>query len=311
MSSPEPNQWQEVSCCPLCGASGCETVAYLPGDSYSFGQELIAFPHDGIGITACSVCSLKFKLTIPSPDFLAEIIARQIGCIWPHSCDFSIEKKLIADEIDHGGFDMLDIGASSGGFLASFLASEGRRSALDVVKHPNLEQCLRGEFIHGFIDNHAINWSGNPYDIVVLFDVLEHLYNPVSAFSNLVQMVKQGGRIVIETGDADSIWARRYGVSNWYYAGVFEHHIFWTEKALHFAASMNGLKVNKLIFKRHKYVRNFSKLLTMKLVAKTLLYRLSPSLYYRLGRSGKAGFNVQPASPFIRDHMFMVLSRDV
>jgi len=311
MSSSEQGQWQAVARCPLCGETVCKTVGYLPGKSYSFGRELIPFPDDGIGIAECSGCSLLFKLTIPAPDFLAEMITRQIDYIWPHSCDFSVEKTLIADETGHGAFDMLDIGASNGDFLASFSLSEGRRSALDVVKHPNLEACLRGEFIHGFIDDSDISWSGDPYDVVVLFDVLEHLYNPVTAFSNLVQMVKPGGAIVIETGDAGSTWASRYGVSNWYYAGVFEHHIFWTEKALRFAATKHGLKVNKLIYKRHKYVREFSMPMTLKLAIKMLFYRLSPALYYRLGRSGKAGFNVQPASPFVRDHMFVVLNREV
>jgi len=311
MSLPEHNQWQAVSRCPLCEEPDYQVVGSLPGESYSFGLELISFPEHGIDMAECSACSLLFKLIIPSPDFLAEVITRQITHIWGHSCDFSIEKKLIASETGDGTFDMLDIGASNGEFLASFSASEGRRSALDVVKHPDLEQCLRGEFIHGFIDDSGIAWSGKPYDMVVLFDVLEHLYNPMAAFSNLVRMMKPGGSIIIETGDAGSVWASRYGVSKWYYAGVFEHHIFWTEKALRFAALKYGLMVNKLIHKRHKYVREFSTLLTLKLAIKTLFYRLSPALYYRLGRSGKAGFNVQPASPFVRDHIFVVLNREV
>ena len=189
MSLSEQEQWQAVWRCPLCGEPVCKTVGYLPGESYNFGQELIPFPDDGIGIAECSGCSLLFKLTIPAPHFLAAMITRQIDYIWPHSCDFSVEKTLIVDETGHGIFDMLDIGASSGDFLASFSLSEGRRSALDVVKHPNLETCLRGEFIHGFIDVRDISWSGDPYDVVVLFDVLEHLYNAVTVVSNLVQMV--------------------------------------------------------------------------------------------------------------------------
>jgi len=309
MNSPESSQWKSVLHCPLCGEANYKNVGRLLGESYSFGQEVIPFPDDGIGMAECPRCSLFFKLTIPAPVFLSEVIARQIKNIWNLSCDFSIEKSLIEEEIGPGSFDMLDIGASRGEFLAAFSTTEGRRSALDVVMHPVLEKCLRGEFIHGFIDYSTISWSGDPYDLLVMFDVLEHLYDPAEAFCNLVRMVKSDGDIVIETGDADSAWANRYGISNWYYAGVFEHHVFWTEKALQFAASQYGLKIKKLVYKRHKYVRTFSITMTVKLTIKAMLYQLSPKLYYRLGQLGNPGFNVQPASPFVRDHMFVVLSK--
>lgn len=299
--------WNRVTDCPLCGEEVCGDIGPLPGNSYRFGLERIPFPASGITMAHCPQCSLYFKRTIPVPEFLATVITRQIEHIWTLSCDFSIEKELISATISDSSFDMLDIGASRGELLTSFADRGGRRSALDIVIYSGLSDHLRGEFIQGFIDNAQIDWSHAPYDLLTVFDVLEHLYDPQAAFRNLVAMVKRGGYVVIETGDVQSAWARRYGVQCWYYAGVFEHHLFWSEKSLRYAATRHGLKVIRLLRKRHKYVRAFPYSMKLKLAAKTLLYRLSPALYHRISR---VGFDVQPASPFVRDHLFATLHRE-
>ena len=94
------------------------------------------------------------------------------------------------------------------------------------------------------------------------------------------------------------------GAQRWYYVDVFEHHVFWSEKSLQFAAMKHNFKIVRLIRKQHKYVRAFPYTLKLKLTVKTLLYKISPTLYHRINR---VGFDVQPASPFARDHLFAVL----
>lgn len=299
-------RWRSVSSCPLCDGDICDELGQLPGDSYQFGMERIAFPGSGIPLAHCKRCSLCFKRIVPAPNFLAEVITRQIEHIWTLTCDFSVESDLITDAVGDNTGDMLDIGASRGELLARYANHAGRRSALDIVMYPGLADRLKGEFIQGFIDDECIEWSKTPYDLLTAFDVLEHLYHPQTAFRNLAVMVKAGGSIVLETGDAQSSWASRYGVSCWYYACVFEHHVFWDEQSLQYAAGLHGMSIERLLRKRHKYVRTFPPVMMLKLVIKTLLYRLSPSLYYRING---AGFDVQPASPFVKDHLFAVLRR--
>jgi len=266
------------------------------------------FPDDGIEVVQCRQCRLGYKRTIPTPEFLSEVIHRQIDRIWMVTCDFSVEKKLISDAMaGRDGFDMIDIGASRGELLASFSALPGRRSALDVAIYPGLGERLQGEFIEGFIDSDELLWSRDPYDLLIAFDIIEHLYRADSAFRNMASMIRQGGSVVIETGDTDSLWVSRFGLHRWYYVCLFEHHIFWNEASLRFAADRHGLKLERLIRKRHKYVRQFSFSMKIKLIIKTVLYRISPSLYHRV--SG-GGFEVQPASPFVSDHLFAILVRE-
>ncbi|NJR76205.1 MAG: class I SAM-dependent methyltransferase [Scytonema sp. CRU_2_7] len=67
------------------------------------------------------------------------------------------------------------------------------------------------------IDAPKLAWSSKQYDVVTMFDILEHLYNPRNVFQNLVSLVKEKGYVLIETGDTDNYWPQRYGIENWWY----------------------------------------------------------------------------------------------
>jgi len=45
------------------------------------------------------------------------------------------------------------------------------------------ERKVSGEYISGFVDSEDLLLSGEPYDVVTMFDVLEHLYSPELALS--------------------------------------------------------------------------------------------------------------------------------
>lgn len=304
----EESMWISVEACPACGNESSSPLGKLAIEEYRFGDERIPLPHGGVEISQCRDCGLVFKNTLPSAQFLAAVFRRQKGKIWAGEYDFSEEVELLRNLGSTSSFDLLDIGASNGGLLKAFSDTEGRRSALDMISHPGLEEWIRGEFISGLAESKELSWSGEPYDVVGMFDIKEHLYDPEQAFSNLRLLVKPRGFVVAETGDVQSYWPRKFGVHRWWYACLFEHHIFWSRYSLERMANRHGFCLIDFQRKRHKDRSKISLKRDLLAVTKSLSYRLNPEQYMKLARAvGKNG--IQPGSPFTRDHLRVVLKR--
>jgi SAM-dependent methyltransferase len=309
---PRPAQahWKPVVCCPSCRSELCVASAALPDLYYVFGSERIAYPEQGITVSCCGSCGLFYKSLLPAPSFLSEVFKRQGAAKWPDSHDFEAEAVLLQRLMGGSRFDLLDVGAAMGGLLAacSHRGIRGRRSALDVIRYPGIERHLSGELIEGFLDDPAMTWSGEPYDIVTLFDVLEHLYDPVTAFENLRQLLRPGGKVLIETGNAMSFWPRRIGISEWWYVRLLEHHLFWSRDSVERAADAHGFRVIHWRTVRHKSRRRLLPRGAVVDSLKSALY-LATNRHYAsaarlLGRQG-----VQPWFPFGEDHFQACLEK--
>lgn len=302
--------WNVVARCPACGETRRQSLGEIPERHYMFGAERVLMPRSGIQLYVCSRCTLVYKSPVPAPAFLAGLFERQMGQKWMSPQDYAPEVTALRDLCGREDFDLLDIGAAGGDLLAACADAkvEGRRSALDVANYPGLERALQGEFIQGFLDDPALRWSGEPYDVVTVFDVLEHLNRPFDAFSNLRTLVRPGGVVVIETGDTDSAWPRRFGVRRWWYARLIEHHVFWSRASLQYCAAGHGMEIVQWEQVRHKSRRRLGRAAIARDLAKAALYRLAPDGYARIAALlGKAGN--QPCSPFVRDHLRVTLRR--
>jgi len=280
----------------------------LAGSSYAFGSEHFDYPANGIPLLRCRECDLVYKGLVPDRHFLAEVFTRQAGEKWMEPYGFASDAQQLIGLTGNRDFDVLDIGAGSGTLLNACQVAgvSGRRSALDVIAHPGVFGHINGEFIRGFLDEEAPEWSTEPYDVVTLFDVLEHLYRPQVAFRNLRRLVRKDGVVLIETGNVASYWPRRYGLGQWWYARLFEHHVFWCRKSMERIAAANGLRITAWRECRHKLRRGLQPMTVTRDLVKVGCYRASPSMYGQLAaRLGKVG--AQPWSPVARDHVRVVL----
>lgn len=207
-------------------------------------------------------------------------------------------------------FDLLDVGAAGGALLVACAGAGivGRRSALDVMRYPGIERGLCGEFVEGSLDGSALRWSGKRYDIVTLFDVLEHLYEPRVAFERLRALVRRRGLVFIETGDVESFWPERFGIHHWWYTRLIEHHVFWCRDALERIAGEHGFEIVYWRQGRHKSRRRLRLAMALTDILKTGVYCLSPRHYAAFARLlGKEGN--QPWFPFARDHVRIALMK--
>lgn len=274
---------------------------------YRFGDRRLELPTSGVAVYLCDDCGLYFKSQLPTPEFLTSVMDTEAGKIWGDEYDFKPEISLLNHYVDLDRADLLDIGPGNGQLLRACGNSKARRSGLDMYMHPGLKRSIKGEFICGLLDAAELNWGGQPYDVVTLYDVLEHLYQPDVAFKNLNSLLKPGGIAIIETGNSDCHWAQKTGLPSWWYVSRFEHHVFWNESSISNYAKKNGFDIKDVRRVKSKAWNSKSFCFKSKQLLAYVIANLAPDRYARYAqKSGQLAIQC-PAAPFMVDHLVMVL----
>lgn len=206
--------------------------------------------------------------------------------------------------------DLLGVGVADGTFLGACTrgsASE-RRSALGVMRYPGIDARLAGEFIEGYPDSPSLAWSGERHDVVRLFDVVDHLYRPDHPFENLGKPVDRGGLAVLESGDVESFWPRRYGVNHWWYARILAHHVFWSRRPVERIAPDPGFKIRSWVRTRHKSRRVKFRPSSAFDLLKAGFYCLARNFCSAVAQFFEKSGN-QPSFPFATDHFRACLTK--
>lgn len=152
------------------------------------------------------------------------------------------EKYLdLVSELGIKSGELLDIGAATGFFmdiakkkgfsvkgveLSDFAAKKGREKGLDL---------LTG-------DLHSAHYGDNQFDVVTMFDVIEHVPDPVGFVREATRILKKDGLLLINTPDAESLWARVLG-SRWQLIMPPEHIHYFSPKNLGNYLLKNGYQV--------------------------------------------------------------------
>jgi SAM-dependent methyltransferase len=144
----------------------------------------------------------------------------------------------------HGNGKLLELGCAYGFFLkeaarhfevagielAKEAAAHGRRAGLNVWSGSADETTLR-EIGH--------------VDVIVLFDVIEHLAEPRETLALCGRYLNPGGIIVITTGDFGSIVARIAG-ARWRLMTPPQHLWFFTQESMRLISASLGLSLAHL-----------------------------------------------------------------
>jgi len=139
------------------------------------------------------------------------------------------------------GGKLLELGCAYGFFLmeaARYFDVAGIELASEAVRH------ARGVGLNvseGAADEANLRRIG-PVDVIVLFDVIEHLPDPRATLALCHQLLNPGGIIVLTTGDFGSPLARLAGV-RWRLMTPPQHLWFFTQKSMRGLAAGLGFAI--------------------------------------------------------------------
>ena len=209
-----------VERCPLCGAGEIELLypstldkkkdAGPPGSQYHCTSHGLGIHPD---IFRCTHCSMVFNEAAPEcgdvagqyervedPEYLAQRESRRL----------TFHRELDAIENVHSVGDLLDVGCYTGFFLEcarergwNVCGVEPSRWAAEYARNE-----LGFDIFNGPVERYATDRS---FDVVTMWDVLEHVPNPVEVLSILRRYVRPDGMLVFATHNLDTAVARAMG----------------------------------------------------------------------------------------------------
>jgi SAM-dependent methyltransferase len=243
--------------CKLCGSSSQISLSY-DGEMRSSGQ-FDKF-NDGIMVFRCSKCNTEFLDSSPNAisadyeegywkdkkgiDSLEEIEKAHIK-----AC---VEAESWIDRIGLNRFKgkrVLDLGAGTGAFL-NVIKSEAL-STVAVEMDRSMKSFIDGKVsnVYSSLDD-AIAGS-ELVDVVVSFDVFEHLVDPVSYLKDIKKVLKKNGQVIIGVPNQKDFYKDIVTSYKRHFYHV-EHLWYFSLESLKFLAEESGFYIKRPGY-LHKY----------------------------------------------------------
>ena len=153
--------------------------------------------------------------------------------------------KLIKKFIpDNGSDDCLDFGCGIGDFVTfsenpyKFKGVDYSDDAIDkAMRTYNKSDCKFYKYSEFFRDNNK-----DIFDCITIWDVIEHLEDPIKTLQLLSHKLKDGGYLFISTPDIGSLFSRISG-KFWPFMTPPEHLSFFTDRSFRKMAEITGFEI--------------------------------------------------------------------
>ncbi len=136
---------------------------------------------------------------------------------------------------------LLDVGAATGHFVGLAEEADWQAQGIDISAHGvalGKKKGLRME--RATLDDFASNEES--FDVMTLWDVIEHLPDPFAALDRCKVLLKTGGVLAINTPDGESAFARLMG-SRWHALVPPEHVCIFNRRALERVLRERGFEI--------------------------------------------------------------------
>ena len=227
--------FDQVLRCPVCGA-------HVDGATPVFSVQQLFWK---VPLRQCRQCGLVYKTWQPRPSILQAIYEGEYSNFGAAKCPPGAD--VANPRVDRLGTERgrhLDIGCGDGGFVAAARHAGFESYGVDPFL-PEVADAVKPWVKKGdILDEHFRAGLGR-YDVVSLWAVWEHLSHPLDTLRASVELLKPGGRIVLNCPHGRSLHALRRG-SSWHMATLFEHLSFLTAATCRHIATQLGLDLKRL-----------------------------------------------------------------
>jgi SAM-dependent methyltransferase len=240
--------------CPLCHSSKATLVQKEPASPDP--TRSAAYTERLVSLLACSDCSFVYVDRDFPESYVNEFYEERAGggygvnqetFFWWHESTKHSNRHILSLLGPAKGRKMLELGCGIGTFLADARDAGWQMSGLEI--NPEFPGFCRDEL--GIEDVKCGVIADPPFpqgsfDAVAMLDVLEHMYDPMTAIRQCVQLLKPGGLLVVKSPNGamqlrKERLKKRLGRGNGYVAHIGHLNQF-TPKTLSFAFEKAGLR---------------------------------------------------------------------
>ena len=215
-------------------------------------------PYPRVSLWQCQDCTHKYASPIINPDKLTEYYFK-VDSVFYNRNDQTLVDSLATEH--RKTFDevnaflkpgrVLEIGCGQGHLLHLFAengwethgvepSSSASAFARDTLGVPVKTEFLTKE-----------TYNSDSFDLIMLFDVVEHLTSMDELMSLFKHYLKPDGMLVIGTGNINSATAKING-KTWAYFSGWEHVSFFSPESAEFLLTKHGFQLKKISRHSHK-----------------------------------------------------------
>ncbi|MCZ7552995.1 MAG: hypothetical protein B6D39_06755 [Anaerolineae bacterium UTCFX2] len=233
----------EITHCDLCGSS--EYSPFLRRIDRVSGQEFL--------LVQCRACGLIYLRNRPSPETIASFYPEDYECFtragetssglqsWHQRRAMNMRLDFIEKYAGNPGI-LLDIGCGTGDFLVSARNRGWQVKGIELVERAaQIAREVNGlDVLTGSIENLA----GHPerYRVITLWDVLEHLPSPRSAFQLIHELLQEDGLLVFSIPNLTSFDRYLFSAS-WIGWDVPRHFFLFNKENIQQLCELSGFKI--------------------------------------------------------------------
>lgn len=207
----------------------------------------------------CRECGFRFVHPTPSAQELARYYAAAFATAYGNYVEAREMKKehfryqfgLISDEMPGPAARTLDVGCASGFLLE--VARENGWEVVGIELNPKARDAateeIRDRIRVGVLEDFAREEGERRFDLITMFDVVEHVRNPRSVLAACLDELGPSGRLVVQIPCIDSLGARLLG-RRWVHYAAPSHLSYFSESTFTRLARSVGFEVVRSLWTR-------------------------------------------------------------
>ena len=229
----------ETTVCNLCQSPAA--VPVLRSADYLLGQLDPEYTY-----VRCEQCGFIYLNPRPSTDEMAPFYPDSYDSYqaapagrWTHQYGMQKRCQEVMRYQRHGR--ILDVGCSNGSFLAAMQSLGWQVQGVEINAHAAALARQAGlDVFSGTLEQ--AGYPPGTFEAVTLWDVLEHLHQPIESLREIRRILKPEGVLVLKVPNGASWEARRFGRA-WSGVDAPRHTCLFTPTTLHRALTCTGFTV--------------------------------------------------------------------